>query len=206
MTSTLRIAVALLAAASLAAQAAPAKPAGGSAVPAVFKVKFETSKGDFVVEVHKDWAPIGAARFHRLVSQGFYDECRFFRVMPGFVVQFGINGTPSVQAKWRDAQLKDDPVKETNAPGTLTYAKTAVPNSRTTQVFINLGNNARLDADGFAPFGKIISGMEVVLTFNAEYGGAPSDAQPQIQMRGNAFLKEKFPRLDFIKKASIVAE
>ena len=142
--------------------------------PAVYKAKFDTSKGSFVVEVHRDWAPNGADRFYNLVKNGFYDNARFFRVIDGFMAQFGINGDPNVAAVWRDANIKDDPVKQSNTRGMITFA-TAGPNTRTTQVFINFGDNAALDGQGFSPFGKVVSGMDVVDSLYGGYGeGAPS--------------------------------
>lgn len=173
-------------------------------VPNVFQVKFETTKGDFVIEVHRDWAPIGADHFHELVEEGFYDDCRFFRNIPGFMVQFGIHGDPEVMAKWRDKTIKDDPVVKSNKRGFVTYAKTGRPNSRSTQLFINYGDNGRLDADKFAPFAEVISGMDVVEKLYAGYGGEPSDHQPEIQSQGNKFLDANYPKLDSIKKATFV--
>jgi peptidyl-prolyl cis-trans isomerase A (cyclophilin A) len=174
--------------------------------PAVYQAKFDTSKGTFVVEVHRDWAPIGADRFYNLVKNGFYDNARFFRVIEGFMVQFGINGDPKVAAAWRDADIKDDAVKQSNARGTITFA-TAGPNTRTTQVFINFADNAPLDGQGFAPFGKVVSGMEVVDSLYAGYGeGAPNGNGPdqgRVQGQGNAYLEQDFPKLDFIKAATI---
>jgi peptidyl-prolyl cis-trans isomerase A (cyclophilin A) len=174
--------------------------------PAVFKVKFDTSRGAFVVEVHRDWAPNGADRFYNLVKNGFYDDARFFRVISGFMVQFGISGNPKVSAVWHDANIKDDPVKQSNKKGYITFA-TAGPNTRTTQVFINFGDNTGLDDQGFAPFGKVVSGMEVVDALYAEYGeGAPSGEGPDqslVQSRGNGYLEKSFPKLDFIRKATI---
>jgi peptidyl-prolyl cis-trans isomerase A (cyclophilin A) len=171
------------------------------------RVKFETSKGDFVVQVHKDWAPLGAERFIDLAKSGFYDNARFFRVVTGFMVQFGIAGDPNVQSKWREATIQDDPVKESNIRGKLSFAKKPTPGSRTSQVFINLVDNSRLDASGFAPFAEVVSGMEVVDQLYSGYGdGAPSGAGPSqdiIQTQGNAYLEKDFPRLDFIKKASM---
>lgn len=183
--------------------AEPAKPADAvkQTDADVFKVKFECSNGAFVVEVHKAWAPLGAARFEQLVKDGFYDEGRFFRVVPNFVVQFGLAADPQVSAKWRSQRLQDDPVKETNAAGTLTFA-TAGPNTRTTQLFVNLVNNARLDGMGFAPFGKIIEGMDVVKAITAKYGEMPQ--QPMIESQGNTYLKAQFPEMDYIKKATII--
>ena len=174
--------------------------------PAVYQAKFDTSKGTFVIEVHRDWAPIGADRFYNLVKNGFYDNARFFRVIEGFMVQFGINGDPKVAAAWRDADIKDDAVKQSNARGTITFA-TAGPNTRTTQVFINFADNAPLDGQGFAPFGKVVSGMEVVDSLYAGYGeGAPNGNGPdqgRVQGQGNAYLEQDFPKLDFIKAATV---
>ena len=152
-----------------------------------------------MIEVHRDWAPIGVDHFYALVKSGYYDGDRFFRVVPGFVVQFGVSGDPATTAKWKDMNLTDDPVKESNTVGTVTYA-TAGPNTRTTQLFINLGNNARLDGMGFAPFGRVISGMDAVMKIYSAYGESPD--QSQIEARGNAYL-EQFPMLDSIRKATI---
>jgi len=175
--------------------------------PAVYKAKFETSAGTFVIEVHRDWAPLGADRFYNLVKNGFYDDCRFFRVISGFMVQFGINGDPAVSSVWRPATIGVDPVKESNKRGYITYAMGGSPDTRTTQVFINFGDNARLDQSGFAPFGKVASGMDVVDKLYSGYGeGAPSGAGPnqgQVQMQGNAYLTKDFPKMDYIKKATI---
>src|SRR5712671_39064 len=174
--------------------------------PAMYKVDFDTSAGKFVIEVHRDWAPNGADRFYNLVKNGFYDNVRFFRVISGFMVQFGIHGDPKVSAPWREAQLKDDPVKQSNKRGYITYAM-AGPNTRTSQVFINFGDNAGLDSQGFSPFGRIVTGMEVVDKLNAEYGeGAPRGRGPdqsRMQMEGNTYLTKDFGRLDFVKKATI---
>jgi peptidyl-prolyl cis-trans isomerase A (cyclophilin A) len=174
--------------------------------PAVYQAKFDTSKGPFVVEVHRDWAPRGADRFYNLVKNGFFDNARFFRVIEGFMVQFGINGDPNIAAVWRDADIKDDPVKQSNERGTITFA-TAGPNTRTTQVFINFGDNAGLDGQGFSPFGKVVSGMEVVDSLYGGYGeGAPNGNGPdqgRVQSQGNAYLEQDFPKLDFIKTATI---
>ena len=184
-------------------KAAPAAPKKEQPMSDTFKVQFECSNGTFVIECHADWAPLGAERFKTLVDEKFFDDVRFFRVVDNFVVQFGISGDPEVAAKWRSARIKDDPVKETNAPGTIVFA-TSGPNSRTTQLFINLGNNARLDGMGFSPFGKVVEGMDVVKAINGQYQDAPSQLQQEIQMRGNAFLNERFPELDYIKSAKLV--
>src|SRR3989442_15009815 len=168
--------------------------------PEKFKAKFDTSKGAFVVEVHRDWAPKGADRFYNLVKNGFFDNTRFFRVVPNFMVQFGLNGDPTVQSVWRAANLKDDPGKESNKKGYVTFA-TAGPNTRTTQVFINFKDNGFLDSQGFAPFGQVVSGMDVVEKITSQYGESPN--QGRIQAEGNAYLTKEFPKLDFIKKATI---
>jgi len=172
-----------------------------TAVPETFRVKFETSCGDFVVEVERKWAPKGADRFHELVTAGYYDECRFFRVVPGFVVQWGMNGDPAVYAKWKDNEIADDPVVQSNLTGFVTFA-TKGENTRTCQLFINTADNQRLDDLGFAPFGKVVEGLDVVKKINAEYGQKPN--QLLIQEQGNEYLKSKFPNLDYIKKASVV--
>ncbi|MGH6671880.1 MAG: peptidylprolyl isomerase [Xanthobacteraceae bacterium] len=174
--------------------------------PAVYKAQFDTSKGTFVLEIHRDWAPNGADRFYNLVKNGFYDNDRFFRVISGFMVQFGINGDPRVSAVWRHANIKDDPVTQSNGRGFITFA-TAGPNTRTTQVFINFADNRALDNQGFAPFGRVVSGMNVVDALYAGYGeGAPQGAGPdqqRIQQQGNAYLIRNFSKLDYIKKATI---
>ncbi len=175
--------------------------------PATFKANFDTSKGLFVVEVHRDWAPIGADRFYNLVKNGFYDDVRFFRVIDGFMAQFGIHGTPAVMKSWRSAQIKDDPVKQSNKRGYVVFA-TAGPNTRTTQLFINFGDNSRsLDGQGFAAFGQVVTGMDVVDKIYNGYGeGAPRGGGPdqgRFQMEGNAYLNKEFPKLDYIKTATI---
>jgi peptidyl-prolyl cis-trans isomerase A (cyclophilin A) len=174
--------------------------------PDVYKVKFDTSKGPFVVEVHRDWAPNGADRFYNLVKNGFFDNDRFFRVVDGFMVQFGINGNPKLSSVWRDANIKDDPVTQSNKRGMMTFA-TSGPNSRTTQVFINFNNNVGLDGQGFSPFGQVVSGMKVVDSLYNGYGeGAPRGSGPdqgRVQSEGNAYLNKDFPMLDYIKKATI---
>jgi peptidyl-prolyl cis-trans isomerase A (cyclophilin A) len=175
--------------------------------PDKFLAKFDTSKGVFVVEVHRDWAPLGADRFYNLVKNGFYDDCRFFRVLDDFMAQVGINGTPAIQSNWRNATIQDDPVKQSNKRGFVTFAKSGAPNSRSTQVFINFKDNSTLDKSGFAPFGQVTSGMDVVDKLYSGYGeGAPSGKGPEqgkVQMEGNAYLTKDFPKLDYIKKATI---
>lgn len=174
--------------------------------PATFKVNFETSKGAFVVEVTRAWAPRGADRFYNLVKNGFFTDVRFFRVIPGFMAQFGIHGDPEVAKAWMAARFNDDPVKESNKRGYITFA-TAGPNTRTTQFFINFGDNVALDKQGFAPFGRIVTGMEIVDKIYGGYGeGAPRGRGPdqgRVQAEGNAYLNKDFPRLDYIKSATI---
>ena len=169
--------------------------------PNIYKVKFDTSAGIFEVEVYADWAPNGADRFYNLVKNGYYDGCRFFRFVPGFMVQFGINGNPSIQRNWENANIPDEPVKQGNTRGFITYAKSSTPNSRSTQLFINFKDNSFLNRQGFAPFGKVISGMEVVDKIYSGYGEKPD--QGRIQTEGNAYLTNNFPKLDYIKKATI---
>lgn len=175
--------------------------------PDTFKVKFDTTKGSFVVQVTRAQAPNGADRFYNLVRGGFFKDIAFFRVINGFMCQFGIHGDPKISAAWREANITDDPVKASNTRGAITFA-TAGPNTRTTQLFINFGDNTQLDHMGFAPFGKVIEGMDVVDKINAEYGeGAPGGRGPsqgRVQAEGNAYLKKDFPNLDHIKSATIV--
>jgi peptidyl-prolyl cis-trans isomerase A (cyclophilin A) len=188
------------------AKPAPANPALRTpaklkdVAPATFRANFETSIGVFVIEVTRAWAPKGADRFYNLVKYGYFDGNRFFRVLPNFMVQFGINGDPKLNAAWSEANIGDDPVTQSNKRGYLTFA-TRGPNTRTTQLFINFRDNAGLDPQGFAPFGQVVSGMEVVDKINAEHRETPE--QGLIQSQGNAYLMKQFPRLDFIKKASI---
>lgn len=168
--------------------------------PATYKVKFDTSAGEVIVTVTRAWAPLGADRFYNLVKNGFFDGARFFRVVPNFMVQFGINGDPDIQRNWANANIKDDPAgKKSNVRGTITFANRG-PNTRTTQVFINYRNNANLDKS-FMPFGEVTTGMAAVDKINAEYREEPDQAQ--IQANGNRYLNKAFPKLDFIKKATI---
>jgi peptidyl-prolyl cis-trans isomerase A (cyclophilin A) len=168
--------------------------------PASFRVRFETTRGSFVVAVTRAWAPLGADRFYNLVQAGFFDDAGFFRVVPGFVVQFGLSADPRVNAAWDAARIADDEVKQTNRRGRLTFA-TAGPNTRTTQLFINTGDNPRLDQMGFSPFGEVVSGMTVVDAIYSGYGETPD--QGRITAEGNSYLKAQFPRLDFVKKATV---
>jgi peptidyl-prolyl cis-trans isomerase A (cyclophilin A) len=175
--------------------------------PDRFRVRFETTKGPFVVEVTRAWAPRGADRFFNLVRAGYYDDVAFFRVIEGFMVQFGINGDPRVNAVWREARIPDDPVTQPNRRGAVTYAK-AGPDTRTTQVFINFKNNTSLDTQGFAPFGRVVEGMAVVDSLYSGYGeGAPRGMGPdqgRAQGEGNAYLRGSFPKLDVVKTARVV--
>jgi peptidyl-prolyl cis-trans isomerase A (cyclophilin A) len=204
----LTAAVALGTTAILAAQAASIRTPATlkETAPAKFNAKFDTSAGVFVIEVTRAWAPLGADRFYNLVKNGYYNDVRFFRVIPGFMVQFGINGDPAVNRVWQPARIQDDPVKESNTRGMVTFAH-AGPNTRTTQVFINFGNNASLDRQGFPPFGRVVTGMDVVDKLNGEYGeGAPGGRGPdqgRVQAEGNAYLGRGFAKLDYVKTATI---
>jgi peptidyl-prolyl cis-trans isomerase A (cyclophilin A) len=205
---TLAFALTVLAAPALAQSPKLSNPTAlNEKAPATYKVRFDTSKGSFVIQVNRAWAPHGADRFYNLVKNGFYDNVRFFRVITGFMVQFGVNGDPALSAHWRGANIPDDPVKASNKRGMITFA-TAGPNTRTTQVFINFADNSSLDGQGFAPFGQVVSGMKVVDALNAEYGeGAPRGRGPdqgRLQREGNAYLAKSYSRMDYVKKASIV--
>lgn len=167
----------------------------------MFRARFTTTKGDFIVEVDRTWSPRGADRFYNLVANGFFTDASFFRNVSGFIVQFGIPAKPSIAAVWQRANIADDPVKQSNKKGTLVFA-TAGPGTRTTQMFINLGNNAGLDSQGFSPIGKVVEGMDVVLGLYSGYGESPD--QQLVQTQGKAYLDKKYPKLDSIKSASIV--
>lgn len=200
---------------ALGAQAAPAKEALmnpdalSEQAPETYQVDVETSKGRFVLDITRSWAPLGADRFYNLVKNGFYDDVRFFRVMNGFVAQFGMNGDPELTKVWQTARIEDDPVVRGNKRGTITFA-TSGKNSRTTQVFINFKDNNGLDRLGFAAFGKVAQGMSVVDELYSGYGDAPPGGtgprQVRIQAEGNAYLKKSFPKLDYVKKATIVPQ
>jgi peptidyl-prolyl cis-trans isomerase A (cyclophilin A) len=168
--------------------------------PDTYRVKLDTTAGPVVIQVTRAWAPLGADRFYNLVKNGFYDDVRFFRVIPGFMAQGGMNGDPAIQKVWGRANFNDDPVKGSNTRGMVTFAKTGAPNSRSTQIFINYGNNANLDSQGFAPFGQVVSGMEAVDKFEA-YKNVPD--QGMITAEGNAYLQKDYPKLTVIKKATI---
>jgi len=186
----------------------PGCPCGGGVWNAEFMVNLDgkTTK-NFTVEVHPDWAPKGAARFHELIHEGFFKDVRFFRVVSGFMAQFGINGNPAIQAKWRDANIQDDPAKKSNHRGYMTFAN-AGPNTRSTQLFINFKDNAFLDSQGFPPFAKVTTGMDTVDTLYSGYGeGAPSGNGPvqgMIQAQGNTYLSQGFPKLSYIVDANVV--
>lgn len=186
----------------------PESPEMKATAPDTFRVAFETNEGRFLVEVARGWAPRGADRFYNLVRHGFYDGVRFFRVLEGFVVQFGISGDPDVSRAWKGATLPDDPVRRSNTRGTLSFA-TSGPNSRTTQLFINLGDNSQLDEMGFSPVGEVVEGMDVVESLYAGYGeGAPrgdGPAQDRIESEGNEYLRSEFPELDYVERARIVS-
>ena len=174
--------------------------------PDTYKANFDTSKGTFTITVNRAWAPLGADRFYNLVKNGFYDDVRFYRVMPGFMAQVGIHGNPTIAKAWVNARIQDDPVKQSNRRGFVTFA-TGGPNTRTTQIFINFRDNLSLDKMGFAPFGEVTSGMNVVDRLYSGYGDGPPDGkgpnQPRVQGEGNTYLNKDFPRLDFIKAATI---
>jgi peptidyl-prolyl cis-trans isomerase A (cyclophilin A) len=179
-------------------QSATAAPA-----PDSFRVAFETTRGNFVVDVFRRWSPRGADRFHELVNAGYFRDVAFFRVLPGFVAQFGMHGDPAVNRQWEDKSITDDPVTESNARGTIVFA-TSGPNTRANQFFINYADNARLDGMGFSPFGRVVEGMGVVDSIYAGYGETPDQAR--IAAQGNAYLQQRFPRLDYIRSASIVRQ
>jgi len=192
-----------------AAHAAPVGPRASllnpatltAKAPAVFKARFSTTAGDFVVEVHRDWAPLGANRFYNLVRYGYFTNAAFFRVVPGFVVQFGLNANPAVNKVWDTAKIQDDPIAQSNKRGSLVFA-TAGPNTRTTQLFINYGDNTRLDGMGFAPFGTVVEGMDVVDKIFPGYRESPR--QDLITDQGDAYLKANFPKIDKIKLVQIL--
>ena len=200
--TALALTAGLLSPVAAAAQAPSLKnPASlNEKAPATYKVKLDTSLGPVVIQVTRDWAPLGADRFYNLVKNGFYDDVRFFRVIPGFMAQGGMSGDPAIQKLWGRNNINDDPVKQSNKRGYVTFAKTSAPNSRSTQIFINYGDNSNLDPQGFAPFGQVITGMEVVDKFEA-YKNVPD--QGMITAEGNAYLQKDFPKLTVIKKATI---
>lgn len=185
-----------------AAEPAEAAPANA------FDVKFETEKGDFVVRFRRDWAPIGTARVEELVKSGYYDNAAFFRVVPGFVVQFGLAANPADSLAWIDKKLAAETPKASNKRGTVSFAMGRTPDTRSVQLFINLGDNTQLDtmSGGFAPVGEVVKGMDVVERLESKYGEGPTPQQSYIINMGNQFLQAQYPDLDYIKKASIVSE
>jgi peptidyl-prolyl cis-trans isomerase A (cyclophilin A) len=213
MRKTLWIAVSLalsltISGCSSGSSSGPKEETKAGPAPDLSKVNFDTSKGSIVVEVHRDWAPNGADHLYELVKAGFYDGDRFFRVVRGFVVQFGINGDPATHSRWAALNIPDDRPTQANARGTLTYAATGMPNSRSTQLFFNLKDNSQsLNPQGFAPLGQVVEGMDVVDDLYAGYGEmAPGGSGPdatQLQIQGNSYLAAKFPHLDYIRKATI---
>ena len=173
--------------------------------PQLFTATFKTTKGTFQIEAHRTWAPKAADRFYNLVKSGFFDGVIFFRVVPRFVVQFGISPYPKVSAAWRNATITDDLPTVRNTRGGVTFAS-AGPNTRTTQVFINLGNNTNLDQSGFAPFGAVVSGMDIVDKLYSGYADTPTKQQGEMETKGNAWLQKNYPKLDSIKTARVTAE
>ena len=190
-----------------AALPTPLPTPADAASPESFRVKFATTKGDFTVDVTRAWAPRGADRFYRLITEGYFTDIRFFRVLPKFMAQFGLSGNPALNAKMDSSQIPDDPVTQSNKRGMVTFA-TAGPNTRSSQFFINYGDNASLDSQGFSPFGRVIDGMKVVDALYGGYGeGAPNGpgpSQDSIAKKGNEYLRRAFPKLDYIKSATIV--
>jgi cyclophilin family peptidyl-prolyl cis-trans isomerase len=171
--------------------------------PATYRARFETSQGPFVIEVQREWAPRAADRFYTLVTRGFYDDARFFRVLSGFMAQFGLHADPKIQGEYALANLLDEPPKQKNLRGFVTFAQESAPNTRYTMVFINYKDNSYLDADGFAPFGQVVSGMDVVDKLYSGYGRQNVPDQRRIKSEGNAYLSAEYPMLDFIKSARI---
>jgi peptidyl-prolyl cis-trans isomerase A (cyclophilin A) len=168
----------------------------------VYRVKFETTAGNFTVEVTRAWAPFGADRFYELVQEKFFDDARFYRVIRRYIAQFGVPADPAAAEKWRGRRLVDDPPKEKNRRGTLAFAQSG-PNTRTTHVFVNLADNSRLDSQGFVPFGRVVEGIETIDKITFLYGETAND--PKIEAQGQAYLKSIYPRLDYIKAARLVS-
>jgi peptidyl-prolyl cis-trans isomerase A (cyclophilin A) len=195
------------------AAAAPKAPAANrllnpaaltAKAPDDFKVKFDTTKGAVVIELHRDWAPKGVDRFYNMTRNGFFTGARFFRVIPNFMAQFGISGDPAVNEAWEKARLTDDPPNgKSNVRGMVSYGTTGQPNSRGTQLFINYKDNSYLDKQGFVPIGQVVEGMEVADMLNAEYGAAPQNEQSTLVSQGNKFMQTKYPKLDYIKTATV---
>lgn len=200
----LTVSLALISGTLVADEEKPAPPKG----PESFQVKLETSKGDIVLQITRSWSPIGADRFHQLVKAGFYSDCRFFRVIEGFMAQTGVNGDPKLHAAWKDKTIQDDPLVKSNKRGFVSFAKSGLPNSRSTQFFISFQDNSYLDEYKFSPFAQVVKGMEVVDMIYSGYGeGAPrgnGPPQSRVVKEGNEYLKANYPKLDYIKKATIV--
>ena len=173
--------------------------------PDLFQARFETSQGTFVIAVEREWAPLAADRFYNLVKNGFYNDARFFRVLDGFMAQFGLHADPTIQSAWRSASLKDEPVKKSNTRGFVSFTRESNPNSRYTMIFVNYKDNSYLDADGFAPFGQVVSGMEVLDRLYSGYGRQNIPDQRRILREGNAYLLAEYPKLDFVKTATITS-
>ena len=175
--------------------------------PEEFKVRFETTNGDFVIEVFRFWSPRGADRFYNLAQSGYFTDIAFFRVLDGFVAQFGIHGDPKVNQAWRLATIQDDAVKQRNQRGSIVFAKTGQPHSRSVQFFINFQDNFGLDNQGFSPFGRVVEGMSVVDSLHSGYGeggpGGRGPSQDRIEQEGNPYLKRAFPKLDYIQRAVV---
>ncbi len=185
----------------------PAPPAVDPQAPEQFQVRFRTTKGDFVAEINRQWSPRGADRFYNMVQVGYFQDTAIFRAVSNFMFQFGLHGNPAVNEDWAEARFQDDPpVGVSNLPGTLCFAKTGEPNSRSVQIFVNLGHNASLDGQGFTPFGKVVEGMDVVRKINTEYGENPAgeDVQGRLKREGNSFIKKRFPRADLIRSVELI--
>jgi len=185
----------------------PAPPAVAQAAPEQFQVRFRTTKGDFVAQINRAWSPNGVDRFYNMASVGYFNDIAIFRAVPNFMFQFGLHGNPSVNKDWAEARIDDDqPVGVSNLPGTLCFAKTGAPNSRSVQMFVNLGQNVPLDGQGFTPFGKVIEGMDVVRAINTEYGENPGseDVQGRLKREGNKYILKRFPRIDLIRSVELV--
>jgi len=174
--------------------------------PATYRARVDTSQGVFVIEAHREWAPLAADRFYNLVKNGFYNDARFFRVLSGFMAQFGLNGDPDVQRAWTNAGLPDEPTKQSNLRGFVSFARESSPNSRYTMVFINYKDNSYLDTEGFPPFGQVVAGLDVVDKLYGGYGRTNVPDQHRITSEGNAYLSAEYPKLDYIRRATIESQ